>query len=70
MGNIEKTFFCPICHEKVTGNEKIKYFCKKCNVLFSEHSLLNKKEIDSKKDDVENLEDNTSEKISNDSEEE
>ena len=26
---------CPICHSDVIGNERYRYFCKKCNMLFS-----------------------------------
>ncbi len=43
--------FCPICHGRVTGNDKIKYFCKRCNLLFSRYSLLNEEELNSKADE-------------------
>lgn len=30
---------CPICKGDVKGNDHAKYFCQKCNILFSKESL-------------------------------
>jgi hypothetical protein len=32
---------CPICVGDVTGNEKYKYFCKKCRMLFEAEYIEN-----------------------------
>ncbi len=45
QNNIGNQYYCPICHEPLTGNEKIKYYCKKCNLLFSKETILNEQEI-------------------------
>ena len=30
---------CPLCKSDVIGNKEIKYYCKRCNVLFSEEVI-------------------------------
>ncbi len=30
---------CPLCKGDVIGNREIKYYCKRCNVLFSEEII-------------------------------
>ncbi|MBW2967568.1 hypothetical protein KY362_03715 [Candidatus Woesearchaeota archaeon] len=46
--DFEKTFIfhitngCPICGGDVKGNDHFKYFCKKCNVLFTKKDILDK----------------------------
>ena len=32
---------CPICKGDVVGNDQALFFCKKCNLLFAQHSLNN-----------------------------
>ena len=37
---------CPICKGGVTGDEHAKFFCQKCNILFSLESLVEAKKSD------------------------
>ncbi len=36
---------CPVCNSKVKGNDKIKYFCRNCNLLFDKNDLNDKKNL-------------------------
>jgi len=31
---------CPLCKSDVIGNKEIKYYCKGCNILFSEEVIV------------------------------
>jgi hypothetical protein len=33
---------CPLCHGDVAGNDKYKYYCRKCNILFDKKHIENR----------------------------
>ena len=34
---------CPLCNGNVTGNDSLKYYCRRCNMFFEKQHLLKEK---------------------------